>query len=106
MDILLMMSPHLLSLPFLNVETSRRKHITQLNLEASADAEKLQTLMRDANMFIQLYRPVRLIERGFSPEACMVSILHSSPHATLCPFLSVYGHYPMNVLIAIIPCSP
>ena len=100
-----MTSPRLPSLPFLDVETSRGNRTTQLDLEAPADAEKLRTLVRDADVFVQLYRPVGLVERGFGPEACMVSILHSSPHATLCPFLPVYGHYPMNVLIAIIPCS-
>ena len=80
-DVLLVTSPRLPSLPFLDVETSRGKRTTQLDLDAPADAEKLRTLVRDADVFVQSYRPGGLVERGFGPEACAAmrpGIVHAS----------------------------
>ena len=76
-----MTSPHLPSLPFLDVETSRGKRTTQLDLDAPADAEKLRTLVRDADVFVQSYRPGGLAGRGFGPEVCAAmrpGIVHAS----------------------------
>ncbi|KAH9956326.1 CoA-transferase family III domain-containing protein [Lactifluus volemus] len=80
-DVLLVTSPHLPSLPFLDVETSRGKRTTQLDLDVPADAEKLRELLRDADVFLQSYRPGGLAERGFGPEACAAmrpGIVHAS----------------------------
>jgi hypothetical protein len=45
--------------------TSRGKRTTQLDFNAPADAETLRTLVRDADVFFQSYRPSGLEERGF-----------------------------------------
>jgi crotonobetainyl-CoA:carnitine CoA-transferase CaiB-like acyl-CoA transferase len=80
-DVILVTSPHLPSLPFLDVETSRGKRTTQLDVNAPADAEKLRELVRDADVFLQSYRPGGLAARGFGPEDCAAmrpGIVHAS----------------------------
>ena len=62
-DVLLVTSPHLPSLPFLDVDTSRGKRTTRLDLNGPADAETLRALV-----FLQAYRPHGLASRGFGPE--------------------------------------
>jgi crotonobetainyl-CoA:carnitine CoA-transferase CaiB-like acyl-CoA transferase len=77
-DVLLVTSPHLPSLPFLDVDTSRGKRTTQLDLNNTADAEMLRALVRDADVFLQ---PYRLAARGFGPEDCAAlcpGIVHAS----------------------------
>jgi CoA-transferase family III len=63
-------SPHLPSLPLLDVETSRGKRTAQLDLNVPADAEKLRELLRDADVFLQSYSPGSLARRGFGHEDC------------------------------------
>jgi crotonobetainyl-CoA:carnitine CoA-transferase CaiB-like acyl-CoA transferase len=80
-DVLLVTSPHLPSLPFLDVDTSRGKRTTQLDLNNPADAETLRALLRDADVFLQSYRPRGLAARGFGPEDCAAlrpGIVHAS----------------------------
>jgi hypothetical protein len=80
-DVLLVTSPHLPSLPFLDVETSRGKRTTQLDLNKPADTETLHRLLSDADVFVQSYRPGGLAERGFGPENCAAmrpGIVHAS----------------------------
>lgn len=76
-----MTSPRLPDLPFLDVETSRGKRTTQLDLDAPADAETLRALLRDADVFLQSYRRGGLTERGLGPEECAAlrpGIVHAS----------------------------
>lgn len=80
-DVLHVTSPRLPSLPLLDVETSRGKRTTQLDLDVPADAEKLRALLRDADVFLQSYRPGGLAARGFGPEKCAEmrpGIVHAS----------------------------
>lgn len=80
-DVLLVTSPHLPSLPFLDVDTSRGKRTTQLDLNEPADVETLRALVRDADVFLQSYRPRGLAARGFGPEECAAwrpGIVHAS----------------------------
>lgn len=80
-DVLLVTSPHLPSLPFLDVDTSRGKRTTQLDLNEPADIETLRALVRDADVFLQSYRPRGLAARGFGPEDCAAwrpGIVHAS----------------------------
>jgi len=63
------------------VDTSRGKRTTQLDLNTAADAETLRTLLRDADVFLESYRPGGLAERGFGPEDCAAlrpGIVHAS----------------------------
>ena len=77
-----MTSPNLPSLPLLDIETSRGKRTTQLDLNVPSDAAKLRALVSDgADVFLQSYRPGGLTARGFSPEACAAmrpGIVHAS----------------------------
>jgi crotonobetainyl-CoA:carnitine CoA-transferase CaiB-like acyl-CoA transferase len=73
------------SIPFFDVETSRGKRTTQLDLNAPADAETLRTLLRDADVFLQSYRPHGLAERGFGPEDC-AALRPGIVHASLAAF--------------------
>ncbi|KAF7289905.1 hypothetical protein MIND_01365400 [Mycena indigotica] len=63
-DVLLVTSPHLPALPALDVDTSRGKRTTQLDLTHSADRIKLHNLASDADVFLQAYRPGGLEEKG------------------------------------------
>lgn len=64
-DVLLVTSPKLPSLPSLDVETSRGKRTTQLDLTTAADRDTLVSLAEEADVFLQGYRPGGLAEKGF-----------------------------------------
>ncbi|KAF7365441.1 hypothetical protein MVEN_00417100 [Mycena venus] len=64
-DVLLVTSPHLPSLPLVDIETSRGKRTTQLDLTLPADHEKLKDLASTADVFLQAYRPGGLEAKGF-----------------------------------------
>ncbi|KAF8650343.1 hypothetical protein AX16_005284 [Volvariella volvacea WC 439] len=67
-DVLLVTSPNLPSLPLLDAETSLGKRTTQLDLTSVHDRKKLEDLIRDADVFLQAYRPGGLQSKGFGPE--------------------------------------
>jgi hypothetical protein len=67
-DVLLVTSPHLPDLPFLDADTSRGKRTTQLDLNNENDHNALLALAADADVFLQAYRPRSLAVRGFSPS--------------------------------------
>ncbi|KAF8584687.1 CoA-transferase family III [Ramaria rubella] len=66
-DVLLVTSPNLPSLPNLDADTSRGKRTTQLDLTTIAGRDNLRSLIRDADVFLQAYRPGGLAEKGFGP---------------------------------------
>lgn len=61
-------SPKLPSLPALDVDTSRGKRTTQLDLTSPADLARLKHLAQDADVFLQSYRPDALAAKGLGPE--------------------------------------
>lgn len=68
-QVLLITSPNLPSLPLLDVETSVGKRTTQVDLDPlSSDKEKLRGLVKDADVFLQAYRPAGLESRGFGVD--------------------------------------
>lgn len=67
-DTLWITSPQLPALPVADIDTSRGKRATQLDLNRSEDADKLRELVSGADVFLQSYRPNSLSHRGFSPE--------------------------------------
>ena len=67
-DVLWVTSPQLPSLPDLDLDTSRGKRTTQLDLTVPEDAERLRKLLSGADVFLQSYRAGSLSHRGFSPE--------------------------------------
>ena len=79
-----MTSLKLPSLPALDVDTSRGKRTTQLDLSEEADRVKLRGLAAECDVFLQAYRPGGLAMKGFGPEALMElhpGIIHASLNA-------------------------
>lgn len=68
-DVLLVTSPRLPSVAPLVIDTGRGKRSTALHLRDRADADRLRALVRDADIFIQGYRPGGLEALGFGPAA-------------------------------------
>lgn len=67
-DVLLVTSPNLPALPFLDGITSLGKRTTQLDLTNSVDHASLVTLAKDADVFLQAYRPGGLEAKGFGTK--------------------------------------
>ena len=61
-------SPKLPSVHALVIDTGPGKHCCHLDLNATQEAEVLRTLVADADVFINGYRPGALAHRGFSLE--------------------------------------
>ena len=86
-DVLNVSCARLPSIGQLVVDTGRGKRTTALDLDTPTDKETLHALVRDADIFMQGYRPGGLAARGFSEEALIAE----------CPglivvTLSAYGH--------------
>ena len=67
-DVLWVTSPELPDLPNLDVDTSRGKRTTQLDLNDPADREAFASLVKDTDVFLQSYRPGGLGGKGFGVE--------------------------------------
>jgi len=68
-DVLLVNGPHLPNIASLVIDNGRGKRSATLDLRERAACETLRTLVRDADVFLQSYRPGALDAHGFSPEA-------------------------------------
>ncbi len=80
-------APHLPGLPELDIDTGRGKLSAAIDLRATDDREWLRTLVREAHVFVQGYRPGGLAAKGFSPEA-----LAEMRPGIVAVTLSAYGH--------------
>jgi len=67
-DVIWVTSPHLPDLPALDRDLGRGKRTMQLDLTSKTDCSTLQELAKDADVFIQGYRPSSLAAKGFSTE--------------------------------------
>ncbi|KAF8073472.1 CoA-transferase family III domain-containing protein [Lyophyllum atratum] len=67
-DVLLVSSPKLPALPLLDIETSLGKRTTQLDLTLAADRDVLTHVAKEADVFLQAYRPRGLEQKGFGPQ--------------------------------------
>jgi crotonobetainyl-CoA:carnitine CoA-transferase CaiB-like acyl-CoA transferase len=85
-DVMLVNSPDLPNIESI-AETSRGKMSTLLDLKSASDASKLIDLVRDANVFVQGYRPDGLRALGFSSEQ-----LAAIRPGIVCVSLSAYGN--------------
>lgn len=83
---LLITSPKLPALPLLDVDTSRGKRTTQLDLTEATDYDRLKELMKDTDVFLQAYRPGGLKEKGFGPQE-----LAQLRPGIVCAGLTAYG---------------
>ncbi|KAG0652966.1 L-ornithine N(5)-monooxygenase [Hyphodiscus hymeniophilus] len=67
-EVLWITSPHLPDLPALDRDLGRGKRTAQLDLTSDEGRSKLRDLARDADVFIQGYRPGGLAAKGFAPD--------------------------------------
>lgn len=84
-DVLLITSPNLPALPDLDVDTSRGKRTTQLDLSSQQDRDTLHDLVQASDVFLQGYRPGGLRDKGFGIE----DVVKKKPgivYASLCAY--------------------
>jgi crotonobetainyl-CoA:carnitine CoA-transferase CaiB-like acyl-CoA transferase len=67
-DVLAVSSPNIPNFPLLIADTGRGKLTTHLELRDAADRDTLRGLLRDADVFLQGYRPGAIAGHGFSPQ--------------------------------------
>lgn len=86
-DVLLVNGPHLPNIAPLVIDNGRGKRSATLDLREDAARETLRALARDADVFLQSYRPGALAARGFSPD----ELARLRP-GIVCVSVSAYGH--------------
>ena len=67
-DVLLVTAPHLPSMRPLVIDTGRGKLSASIDLRRAGGRETLAALVRDADVFVQGYRPGAVAAFGFGPE--------------------------------------
>ena len=82
-DVLLLTGPHLPSIELHVIDMGRGKRSAQLDLRRAADADRLRGLLREADVFVQAYRPGALDALGFGPEA-VAALRPGIVYVTLC----------------------
>ncbi len=85
-DVMLITGPHLPSIPTLVIDTGHGKRSAQLDLREPVAREQLKALAREADVFLQGYRPGGIASLGFAPEE-----LASIKPGIVCATLSAYG---------------
>jgi crotonobetainyl-CoA:carnitine CoA-transferase CaiB-like acyl-CoA transferase len=85
-DVMLVNSPNLPNIEAI-VDTSRGKLSAHVDLATEAGCTTLRDLARDANVFVQGYRPGGIAARGFGPA----DVARLKP-GIICVSLSAYGH--------------
>lgn len=86
-DVLNISAAHLPQMEALVIDTSRGKLTAQIDLRETAGRERLAGLLRDADIFIQGYRPGAIAQYGFGAEAAV-----GQRPGLICVSLCAYGH--------------
>ncbi|KAH7383521.1 CoA-transferase family III [Cadophora sp. MPI-SDFR-AT-0126] len=86
-DVLWITSPNLPDLPDIDRDLARGKRTAQLDLTTKEGKAKLLELAKDADVFIQGYRPGSLSAKGFSP----LELAQANPNI-ICANMSAYGN--------------
>jgi hypothetical protein len=86
-DVLAVSAAHLPNIMPLVIDTGRGKRATQLDLREARGRDSLHTLIRDADVFLQAYRPGALAGLGFTSE----ELCRARP-GLIQVSLSAYGH--------------
>jgi crotonobetainyl-CoA:carnitine CoA-transferase CaiB-like acyl-CoA transferase len=84
-DVLRITAAHLPSLGYQEYDTGHGKLSAYLDLRQPAELETLRTLVRDADVFSQGYRPGTLGARGLSPED-LAALRPGIVYVSLCAF--------------------
>jgi crotonobetainyl-CoA:carnitine CoA-transferase CaiB-like acyl-CoA transferase len=85
-DVLWVTSPNLPTLPDVDCDVQRGKRTIQLDLRTAEGKRKLLDLAKDADVFLQGYRPGSLAALGISPE-----VLRNINPSLIIANLSAYG---------------
>lgn len=85
-DVIWVTSPNLPDLPSLDIDMSRGKRTVQLDTKNCGDKAKLLDILREADVFIQSYRPGSLAAQGFSSE----ELIKANPNLIVAN-LNAYG---------------
>ncbi|WP_322055442.1 CoA transferase [Paraburkholderia bannensis] len=86
-DVLLINGPHLPNIAPLVIDNGRGKRSATLDLREAAAREQLHALIRDADVFLQGYRPGALAAHGFAPE-----VLARERPGIVCVSICAYSH--------------
>lgn len=86
-EVLLVTAPHLPSIEPLTIDTGRGKYSCQLDLRRDGEKQRMHGLLRDADIFVQGYRPGGLDALGFSAAE-----LSEKYPGIIAVSLSAYGH--------------
>ena len=86
-DVLQVSAPHLPNIQGLVIDTGFGKRAASLDLRSDEDREILKALIREADVFLQAYRPGALDALGYSPEE-LAAIRPGLIYVTL----SAWGH--------------
>ncbi|KAF2093851.1 CoA-transferase family III [Rhizodiscina lignyota] len=86
-DVIWVTSPNLPDLPNLDRDSARGKRSIQLDIRVPQDKAKLLELLKDADIFIQGYRPGSLAAKGLEPE----ELVKINPNI-ICGSLCAYGN--------------
>jgi crotonobetainyl-CoA:carnitine CoA-transferase CaiB-like acyl-CoA transferase len=86
-EVLLVTAPHLPSIEPLTIDTGRGKYSCQLDLRHGAAKQQMHGLLRNADIFVQGYRPGGLDALGFSAAE-----LAEKYPGIVAVSLSAYGH--------------
>lgn len=86
-DVMNITAAHLPAVHTLTIDNGRGKLSAQVDLRSAEGRAQLQALVKDADIFVQNYRPGGLAGRGFSPE----ELARIKP-GIICVSLSAYGH--------------
>ncbi|WP_179401540.1 CoA transferase [Burkholderia guangdongensis] len=84
---LLVNGPHLPNIAPLVIDNGRGKRSAWLDLRDEVGIATLRALVRDADVFLQAYRPGALAARGFAPAE-----LAAERPGIVCVSISAYGH--------------
>ncbi|KAK6509162.1 hypothetical protein TWF481_003923 [Arthrobotrys musiformis] len=86
-DVLWIHGPHLPSLPAIDIDTSRGKRSTFLDLRTPEGVNKLKDLLSTADVFIQSFRPGAISTKGFSPS----EVASLNPDGIIYASLNAFG---------------
>jgi CoA-transferase family III len=86
-DVLMINGPHLPNIAPLVIDNSRGKRSALIDLREAAGGDTLRTLARDADIFLQAYRPGALAAHGFGP-AELARLRPGIVYVSVC----AYGH--------------
>jgi crotonobetainyl-CoA:carnitine CoA-transferase CaiB-like acyl-CoA transferase len=87
-DVLKITAAHLPNLGYQEFDTGHGKLSAQLDLRQPKDLATLKELVREADVFVQGYRPGTLSERGLSPEE-LAKLRPGLVYVSLCAFSHV-----------------